>query len=208
MTKYYGNFKKWVWNFVSPPIQCWEPIALIDTSFVHWEPITLLDPSFAQWQPITLLDARFAHCSSTWLRRGRGEKHKIVQIAVYPIIFVTDCSLCSLFITSLHAGLQLINMTTANLPYWPLVPNVSHLSLHKLCFLKKLTASTINCMTKVPNIFAPLSNFWQYPNMAQWHVIVYIMFVYCTFMKVCMQKKKKEKEFAEPIVKYITSLLW
>ena len=25
------------------------------------------------------------------LRGGRGEKHKIVQIAVFPIIFVTDC---------------------------------------------------------------------------------------------------------------------
>ena len=26
------------------------------------------------------------------LRRGRGDKHKIVQIAVFPIIFVTDRS--------------------------------------------------------------------------------------------------------------------
>ena len=43
------------------------------------------------WEPITLLDASFAHCSSTLLRGGRGEKHKIVQIAVFPIIFVTDC---------------------------------------------------------------------------------------------------------------------
>ena len=180
MTKYYGNFKKCVWNFASPPIQCWEPIALLDASFVHWE-------------PTTLLDASFAHCSSTWLRRGRREKHKIVQIAVYPILFVTDCSLCSLFITIPHADLQLVNITIANLPYRPLVPNVSHLSLHKLCFLKKHTAWTIYCMTKVPNIFAPLSNFRQYPNMAQWHVTVYIMFVYFTFMKVCMQKKKKKR---------------
>ena len=40
---------------------------------------------------ITLLDESFAHCSSTLLRGGTGEKHKIVQIAVFPIIFVTDC---------------------------------------------------------------------------------------------------------------------
>ena len=38
-----------------------------------------------------MLDASFAHCSSTLLRGGRGEKHKIVQITVFPIIFVTDC---------------------------------------------------------------------------------------------------------------------
>ena len=42
-------------------------------------------------EPITSLDARFAHCSSTLLRGRRGEKHKTVQIAVFPIIFVTDC---------------------------------------------------------------------------------------------------------------------
>ena len=65
VTKYYGNFKKCVENFPSPPIQCCEPI--------------------------TLLDASFAHYSSTLSRGGRGEKHKIVQIAVFPIIFVTDC---------------------------------------------------------------------------------------------------------------------
>ena len=51
-------------------------------------------------------------------------------------------------------------------------------------------------MRKVPNIFGPLSYFWQYPNMVHWHVAFYVMFVYCTFMKVCMQKKKKfEEEF-------------
>ena len=48
----------------SPPIQCCELIILLNASFVH--------------------------CSSTFLRRGRGEKHKIVQIAVFPIIFVID----------------------------------------------------------------------------------------------------------------------
>ena len=41
-------------------------------------------------EPITWLDASFAHCFSTLLRGGRGEKHKIVQIAVFPIIFFTD----------------------------------------------------------------------------------------------------------------------
>ena len=41
---------------------------------------------------VTLLDASFDHCSSTLLREGRGGKHKIVQISVFPIIFVTDCS--------------------------------------------------------------------------------------------------------------------
>ena len=42
-------------------------------------------------EPITLLDASFTHCPSTLLKGARGEKHKIVQIAVFPIIFVTDC---------------------------------------------------------------------------------------------------------------------
>ena len=65
VAKCYGNFKKCIWNSPSLPIQCCEPI--------------------------TWLDASFAHCSSTLLRGGRGEKHKIVQIAVFPIIFVTDC---------------------------------------------------------------------------------------------------------------------
>ena len=65
VTKYYDNFKKCVSSSPSLPIQC--------------------------CKPITLLDASFAHCYSTLLRGGRGEKHKIVQIAVFPIIFVTDC---------------------------------------------------------------------------------------------------------------------
>ena len=39
---------------------------------------------------ITLLDGSFGHCSSILLRGGWGEKHKIVQIAVFPITFVTD----------------------------------------------------------------------------------------------------------------------
>ena len=39
-----------------------------------------------------MLETSFAHCSSTMLRRGRGKKHKIVQIAVFSIIFVSDCS--------------------------------------------------------------------------------------------------------------------
>ena len=43
------------------------------------------------WKPITYLDGSFAHCCSTLLRRGRGEKHEIALIAVFPIIFVTDC---------------------------------------------------------------------------------------------------------------------
>ena len=42
-------------------------------------------------EPITLLEASFAHFSSTLLRGGRGEKHKIFQIAVFPISFPTDC---------------------------------------------------------------------------------------------------------------------
>ena len=50
-----------------------------------------LSPPIKCCKLITLLDASFAHCSSTLLRGGRGEKHKIVQIAVFPIIFVTDC---------------------------------------------------------------------------------------------------------------------
>ena len=41
-------------------------------------------------KPITLLDLSFNLCSSTFLRGGRGKEHKIVQIAIFPIIFVTD----------------------------------------------------------------------------------------------------------------------
>ena len=48
-------------------------------------------------------------------------------------------------------------------------------------------------MTKVPNTFSPLSNFWQYPNMVHWHVTVFVMFVYYTCMKACMRKKKEKK---------------
>ena len=54
-------------NPLSPPIQCCEPIKQLDTSF--------------------------AHCFSILLRGGRGQKYEIVQIAVFPIIFVTDCRL-------------------------------------------------------------------------------------------------------------------
>ena len=49
-------------KFLSPPIQCCKPIILPDASFTH--------------------------CFSTLFRRARGEKHKIDQIAVFPIIFV------------------------------------------------------------------------------------------------------------------------
>ena len=41
-------------------------------------------------KPVALLDASFVHCYSTLTRGGRGEKHKIVQVAVFRIIFVTD----------------------------------------------------------------------------------------------------------------------
>ena len=48
--------------------------------------------------------------------------------------------------------------------------------------------------------------------MVHWHVTVYIMFVYCTCMKACMQKKKKKKIEGDNfltllIVNYITLLL-
>ena len=52
-------------NPPSPPIQCCEPIALLDASFVH--------------------------CFSTLLRGGRRQRHETVLIAVFPITFVTDC---------------------------------------------------------------------------------------------------------------------
>ena len=42
-------------------------------------------------EPIALLDASFAHCFSTLVSRKRGEKSKVVQVAVFPITFVTDC---------------------------------------------------------------------------------------------------------------------
>ena len=48
-----------------------------------------LSPHKQCCEPITKLDARFAHCFSTLLRGGSGEKHEIIQIAVFSIIFVT-----------------------------------------------------------------------------------------------------------------------
>ena len=47
--------------------------------------------------PITLLDASFDYCNSTLFRRGRGKKHKIVQIAVFPIIFVPNSGLSQIY---------------------------------------------------------------------------------------------------------------
>ena len=38
----------------------------------------------------------FAHCLSMFLRLGKGGKHKIFQMAVFLIIFVTDCGFPSL----------------------------------------------------------------------------------------------------------------
>ena len=71
--KYYGNFKEFLnTNPPSPPKQC--------------------------CGSITLLDASFVHCSSTLLRGRRGEKYKIIQIAVFPKNFVTDCSVCLSFL--------------------------------------------------------------------------------------------------------------
>ena len=51
----------------------------------------LLPPPIQCCEPITSLDASFTRCFSTLLRGGRGQKHQIAQIAVFPIIFVTDC---------------------------------------------------------------------------------------------------------------------
>ena len=47
-------------------------------------PYTMLRTQNIAWR-------KFRHCSSKLLRGGRGEKNRIVQIAVFPIIFVTDC---------------------------------------------------------------------------------------------------------------------
>ena len=48
-------------------------------------------PSIQCCKSITLLDAGFAHCFSALLWGGRVEEHKIVQIALFTIIFLTDC---------------------------------------------------------------------------------------------------------------------
>ena len=64
LTKFYASFTNCFKNFPSPPMQC--------------------------CKPITWLKAGFTHSSSTFLRKGRGEKHTIVKIAVFPIIFSTD----------------------------------------------------------------------------------------------------------------------
>ena len=44
--------------------------------------------------PYTISNIAWRQFCSLFLNivnRGRGEKHKIVQIALFPIIFVTDC---------------------------------------------------------------------------------------------------------------------
>ena len=48
-------------------------------------------PTLPIYKPIALLGTSFAQFSSTLLRGERRGKHKIVQIVVFPIIFVTDC---------------------------------------------------------------------------------------------------------------------
>ena len=67
-------------------------------------------------KPITLFDPSFTLCSSTFLRGGRGEEHKIVRIAVFPIIFVTDrlknpqnvmCGILQLLILNQNEGMHL-----------------------------------------------------------------------------------------------------
>ena len=62
-------------------------------------------------------------------------------------------------------------------------------------------------MRKVPNIFGPLSYFWQYPNMVHWHVTFYVMFVYYTFMKVCMQNKTTTKKIEEEFLSLLLMTL-
>ena len=78
---------------------------------------------FNNKEPITLLDASFAHCYSTLLRGGRGEKHKIAHIAVFPIIFVTDCQknlqnfMCSILLLLILNQTEGINLPITSLLY-------------------------------------------------------------------------------------------
>ena len=65
MQKYYGNFQNYFQKSSSPTKECWEPM--------------------------TQLDESFARCFSSLLRGERGWKHEINQIAVFAVIFVTDC---------------------------------------------------------------------------------------------------------------------
>ena len=67
-------------------------------------------------KPITKYETSFAQCFSTLLRGGRGWKHKNVQIAVFPIIFIIDClkktdkltcSILRLFVLNDFEGMQL-----------------------------------------------------------------------------------------------------
>ena len=52
----------------------------------------LPSPPLQCCQSITQVDVIFAsHCFSTLLKRAREQKQKIVQTAIIPIIFVTDC---------------------------------------------------------------------------------------------------------------------
>ena len=74
-------------NILEKPANQWQNIMGILKSVFKTPPL----PPIQCCETITLLEASFAHCSSTLLRGGRTEKHKIVQIAVFPIIFVADC---------------------------------------------------------------------------------------------------------------------
>ena len=67
---------------IVPPVQCCEPITFLDASFTYCSsPYTMLRTHNIAWCKFYL----------TLLRGGKGEKHKIVYIAVFPILFVTDC---------------------------------------------------------------------------------------------------------------------
>ena len=59
----------------------------------------MLELIYKQWQNIIEvlksmfknLPLSFPHCFTMMLRGERGKKQKIVQIAVFPVFFVTDC---------------------------------------------------------------------------------------------------------------------
>ena len=82
-------------------------------------------PPLPLCKPITVLDASFTHCSSTLLRGEIGEKHKIGQIAVFPIIFVPDCLKilqnlkCSILEWLVLSQIEGMHLPTTSLLYKP-----------------------------------------------------------------------------------------
>ena len=102
---------------------------------------------------ITLLDASFTHCSPTLLRGGRGEKHKTVQIAVFPIIFVTNC-------------LKNLQNLKCGILVWLILSQIEgiHLPIKSLWYVRSQTNSLITWTREAKYIRSKFCKFFSLPE--------------------------------------------